>query len=80
MTDTSVGRPIWHAGDIDGSSTWLARYPDVDVTIAVMQNSESADIDQSALHDALFAQKAPGCTLGAISKPADTASLTANRT
>jgi hypothetical protein len=30
---------------------------------AVMHNSESAGIDESALHDALFAQKAPGCTL-----------------
>ena len=71
VTDTSVGRRIWHAGDIDGFSTWLAHYPDVDVTIAVMQNSEAADIDESALHDALFAQKAPGCTLGVLSKPAD---------
>ena len=70
VTDTSVGRRIWHAGDIDGFSTWLAHYPDVDVTIAVMQNSESADIDQSALHDALFGQKAPGCTLGAMHESA----------
>ena len=70
VTDTSVGRRIWHAGDIDGFSTWLAHYPDVDVTIAVMQNSESAGIDQSALHDALFGQKAPGCTLGAMHESA----------
>jgi hypothetical protein len=28
-----------------------------------MQNSQSADIDESALHDALFAQKAPDCRL-----------------
>jgi len=70
VTDTSVGRRIWHAGDIDGFSTWLAHYPDVDVTIAVMQNSESADIDQSALHDALFGQKAPSCTLGAMHESA----------
>jgi CubicO group peptidase (beta-lactamase class C family) len=71
VTETSVGRRIWHAGDIDGFSTWLAHYPDVDVTIAVMQNSESADIDASALHDALFAQKAPDCALGVPSKPDD---------
>lgn len=70
VTDTSVERRIWHAGDIDGFSTWLAHYPDVDVTIAVMQNSESADIDQSALHDALFGQKAPGCTLNAMHESA----------
>jgi CubicO group peptidase (beta-lactamase class C family) len=70
VTETSVGRRIWHAGDIDGFSTWLAHYPDVDVTIAVMQNSESADIDQSALHDALFGQKAPGCTLDAMHESA----------
>lgn len=68
VTDTSVGRRIWHAGDIDGFATWLAHYPDVDVTIAVMQNSESADIDEAALHDALFAQKAPVCTLSVPSK------------
>ena len=70
VMDTKVGRRIWHSGDIDGFSTWLAHYPEVDVTIAVMQNSESADIDESALHDALFAQKAPDCTLGTPSKPA----------
>jgi hypothetical protein len=43
----------------------------VDVTIAVMQNSESTDIDESALHDALFAQKALDCTLSVPSKLAD---------
>jgi len=46
VTDTSAGPRIWHSGDIDGFSTWLAHYPDVGVTIAVMQNSESAEIDE----------------------------------
>jgi CubicO group peptidase (beta-lactamase class C family) len=64
VTNTNVGRRIWHAGDIDGFSTWLAHYPEARVTIAVMQNSESADIDKAALHDALFAQQDPECRLG----------------
>ncbi|HET7202825.1 MAG TPA: serine hydrolase domain-containing protein [Steroidobacteraceae bacterium] len=63
LTNTSAGRRVWHAGDIDGFSTWLAHYPDAGVTVAVMQNSESADIDQAALHEALFAQDAVDCDL-----------------
>jgi D-alanyl-D-alanine carboxypeptidase len=69
VTNTNVGRRLWHAGDIDGFSTWLAHYPEARVTIAVMQNSESADIDERALHDALFAQSDPSCRLGNPASP-----------
>ena len=61
VTNTSAGRRVWHGGDIEGFSTWLAHYPEAGVTIAVLQNSESADIDETALHEALFGTQADGC-------------------
>ncbi|HEX5648021.1 MAG TPA: serine hydrolase domain-containing protein [Steroidobacteraceae bacterium] len=61
ITNTSAGRRVWHSGDIEGFSTWLAHYPEAGVTIAVLQNSESADIDETALHEALFGPQAAGC-------------------
>jgi CubicO group peptidase (beta-lactamase class C family) len=61
ITNTGVGRRVWHGGDIEGFSTWLAHYPEADMTIAVLQNSESADIDEKALHEALFGPHAEGC-------------------
>jgi D-alanyl-D-alanine carboxypeptidase len=61
ITNTSAGRRVWHSGDIEGFSTWLAHYPEAGVTIAVLQNSESADIDEAALHEALFGPQAAAC-------------------
>ncbi len=36
-------RRVWHAGDIDGFSTWMAYYPERGVTIVILQNSQSAE-------------------------------------
>ena len=61
ITNTNAGRQVWHSGDIEGFSTWLAHYPEAGGTIAVLQHSESADIDETALHEALFGTQADGC-------------------
>ncbi len=53
ISQSDAGRRIWHKGDIDGFSTWLAHYPEHDVTIAVLQNSQSADIRSAAIEQAV---------------------------
>lgn len=47
-------RRIWHSGEIDGFTAWLAHYPDDAVTIALLENSESADMDRDAIEAAVF--------------------------
>lgn len=34
---------VWHSGDIDGFSTWMAYYPAERLTLVILQNSQSAD-------------------------------------
>jgi CubicO group peptidase (beta-lactamase class C family) len=54
ITPTKAGPRIWHPGDIDGFSSWLAHYPDRKVSIALIQNSQSADFDKDAIEAAVF--------------------------
>ena len=54
VTPTGHGPRIWHSGDMSGFSTWLARYPESGVTIALLLNSESADMDRDTISDAVF--------------------------
>ena len=54
ISPSAAGPRIWHGGDIDGFSTWLAHYPAADITIALMQNSESADMDSAAIERAVL--------------------------
>lgn len=61
ITPTPSGPRIWHGGDIDGFSTWLAHYPERDVTIALMINSQSADLNTDAIEAAALAGLAGGC-------------------
>lgn len=61
VTPTAHGMRIWHSGDIDGFQTWLARYPASGVTIALMINSQSADLDKEAIESAVFALRKHGC-------------------
>lgn len=51
-------RRIWHSGEIDGFTAWLAHYPDDAVTIALLENSESADMDRDAIEAAVFSSLA----------------------
>jgi CubicO group peptidase (beta-lactamase class C family) len=43
---------VWHPGDVDGFSTWLAHYPKGRVTIALMVNSQSVDVDKEVIERA----------------------------
>lgn len=54
ITPRPVGMRYWHSGDIDGFSTWVAHYPGKNVTIALMINSESADLDKDEIERAAF--------------------------
>jgi CubicO group peptidase (beta-lactamase class C family) len=53
---------IWHSGDVDGFSTWLAHYPRHRLTIAMMVNSQSADMDKEAVERAVFAGVSGRCS------------------
>lgn len=55
VSPAARGTRIWHSGDVDGFSTWLARYPAYDLSIALMENSESADMDKDAIERAVIA-------------------------
>lgn len=54
ITPLKQGRRIWHGGDVDGFSTWLAHYPDRRITIALMVNSHSVDMDRDAIEQAVL--------------------------
>jgi CubicO group peptidase (beta-lactamase class C family) len=54
VTATPRGPRVWHGGDIDGFSTWLGHYPERRVTIALLQNSESADLPREAVERAVL--------------------------
>lgn len=61
VTPTRVGPRIWHSGDIDGFSTWLAHYPQRNLTIALLQNSQSADMDTKSIEAAALAMLDANC-------------------
>jgi D-alanyl-D-alanine carboxypeptidase len=61
VSRTPHGERIWHDGAIDGFGTWLAHYPHHGITIALMQNSESADFDKVGIEAAVFAAQGDGC-------------------
>ena len=50
---------IWHTGDIDGFATWMAYYPDRDLTIVILQNSQSAERGDEAVERAVLAAVPP---------------------
>jgi CubicO group peptidase (beta-lactamase class C family) len=47
---------------VDGFSTWLAYYPAYDLTIALMENSQSADMDKEAIERAAIASIEGSCS------------------
>lgn len=55
------GYRLWHSGDIAGFAAWLGHYPEHELTIAVLQNSESAPVNHSAIERALIRAVANGC-------------------
>lgn len=55
ITNRGGRRKIWHSGNIDGFATWLGHYPESGITIALMENSESADLGSDVIEEAVFA-------------------------
>lgn len=49
VSDSDLGPRVWHSGDIDGFVTWMAHYPDADVTIVMLQNADFLDVDHGAV-------------------------------
>jgi CubicO group peptidase (beta-lactamase class C family) len=64
LTPTAYGRRLSHGGDVDGFSTWLAHYPERQVTIALLINSQSADMDKDRIEAAVFRSLSGRCTPG----------------
>ena len=62
VSPAGKGNRIWHGGDIDGFSTWLAYYPAYDLSIALMENSQSADMDEEAIERAAIASVEGSCS------------------
>jgi D-alanyl-D-alanine carboxypeptidase len=45
VSDSLLGARVWHGGDIDGFVSWMARYPERDVTIVVLRNGDFTDVN-----------------------------------
>ncbi|MDG2520560.1 serine hydrolase [Caulobacter segnis] len=56
-----LGARLWHTGDIDGFSVWMARYPEKDMTLVVLMNADFLDLDTASLEAAVAAE---GCAPG----------------
>lgn len=61
LSQTPHGARFWHEGGIDGFKSWLAHYPDKNVTIAMLANTESVDLDAAAIEAAVFAAEPSTC-------------------
>ena len=42
---------VYHAGELDGFSGWLAYYPDRDVTVAIVTNTVAKDVIGPLMQD-----------------------------
>lgn len=55
MIGSPNGRPaIWHSGDVDGFSSWMAYYPAEKTSIVILQNSQSANRMEAAIEQSVF--------------------------
>ena len=71
ITPIANDRRIWHPGDVDGFSTWLAHYPRHGLSIALMVNSQSVDIDKDAIERAVLDSIEGRCSPVAADPQAD---------
>jgi hypothetical protein len=62
VSPAGKGSRIWHSGDVDGFSTWLAHYPPTACPSPLMENSQSADMDKDAIEQAVTASIETPCT------------------
>lgn len=44
VSGSELGPRLWHSGDIDGFSTWMAHYPEAGVTIVILLNGDFLDL------------------------------------
>ncbi|MET0338700.1 MAG: serine hydrolase domain-containing protein [Caulobacter sp.] len=49
-----LGPKLWHSGDIEGFSTWMAHYPERKITLVILTNADFVDLDSDRL-EAIFA-------------------------
>lgn len=68
IAPSPLGRRVWHSGNIDGFTTWMAHWPEAGVTAVVLTNADFRNIDADAL-EALVAQGV-ACRATAASNPA----------
>jgi CubicO group peptidase (beta-lactamase class C family) len=61
IKQTLAGLRIFHSGDIDGFSTWLAYYPQSKISIVMLVNSESTSLDVDAVEKAVFGKDEAPC-------------------
>ena len=61
VTPTPRGPKLWHPGDIDGFSTWLGHYPDQRMTLVLLENSQSADMDNAGIAEEVFKLRDKKC-------------------
>lgn len=59
-----VGSPdgrarVWHAGDIDGFSSWAAYYPAEQLSVVILQNSQSADRNEAEIEQIVLRSLRP---------------------
>lgn len=62
VTPTPRGTRISHSGDVEGFSTYLAHYPGSNVSVTMLLNSQSADMDKEAIEAAVFDLLAKNCS------------------
>lgn len=54
VSNSPMGLKIWHGGDIEGFSLWLAHYPQAGATIAILQNGDFLDLDHAAVESGIL--------------------------
>jgi D-alanyl-D-alanine carboxypeptidase len=58
VSDSVLGRRVWHSGDISGFITWMGHYPERQLTLVLLQNGDFIDIDPPAVERLIQAAEA----------------------
>lgn len=66
LSQTPHGTRFWHEGGIDGFKSWLGHYPEGDVAIAILTNSESVELNVAVIEAAVFATKSESCACASV--------------
>lgn len=57
VSNSDLGPRVWHSGDLDGFVTWMAHYPQTDVTIVILQNGDFLDVDHDKVEQMVAADR-----------------------